>query len=168
MLASQLGIDSFRAGDAGTLALLLNELSQRKLVLIDTPGVQMNERVAEVLLIQAGCGCHAVVPADASTATLAKLISSGIAWNSLLVSKVDESSQPWPLLHFLSNNLVGLSGASDGVRGSDFIQAFPVQQLVALGLVQLQAASPKPADKMTDGFVERRALRQFHLNAVSA
>ena len=168
MLASQLGVDSFRAGDAGTLALLLNELSQRKLVLIDTPGVQMNERVAEVLLIQAGCGCHAVVPADASTATLAKLISSGIAWNSLLVSKVDESSQPWPLLHFLSNNLVGLSGASDGVRGNDFIQAFPVQQLVALGLVQLQAASPKPADKMTDGFVERRALRQFHLNAVSA
>lgn len=168
MLASQLGIDSFRAGDAATLTLLLNELATRKLVLIDTPGVQMAERVAEVLSVHAECGCHAVVPADASSATLAKVIGSGIAWHSLLVSKVDESSQPWPLLHFLSNNLLGLSGASDGVSGADLIQDFPVQKLVALGLSQLQASSPAPAEKAAAGFVERRALRQFHLNVVPA
>ncbi len=168
MLASQLGIDSFRAGDAATLALLLNELSQRKLVLIDTPGVQMNARVAEVLLIHADCGCHAVVPADASSATLAKLIDSGIVWHSLLVSKVDESSQPWPLLHFLSNHLLGLAGASDGVSAVDLIQDFPVQKLVALGLAQLQPTSSQPAEKITSGFVDQRALRQFHLNVVPA
>ena len=174
MLASQLGIDSFRAGDAGTLALLLNELSHRKLVLIDTPGVQMNERVAEVLLIDADCGCHAVVSADASSATLAKLVDSGIVWHSLLVSKVDESTQPWPLLHFLSNNSLGLAGASEGVSVVDLIQDFPVQQLVALGLAQLQAGSPHSTDnvdktdKAASGFVERRALRQFHLNVVPA
>ncbi len=174
MLASQLGIDSFRAADAGTLGLLLNELSQRKLVLIDTPGVQMNERVAEVLLIQADCGCHAVVPADASSATLAKLIDSGIVWHSLLVSKVDESTQPWPLLHFLSNNSLGLAGASEGVSVIDLIQDFPVQQLVALGLAQLQTGSTHPShdadntDQVATGFVERRSLRQFHLNVVPA
>ena len=168
MLASQLGIDSFRAGDVATLRLLLNELAPRKLVLIDTPGVQMNERVAEVLSVHADCGCHAVVPADASSATLAKVIGSGVAWHSLLVSKVDESSQPWPLLHFLSNHLLGLSGASDGVSAVDLIQDFPVQKLVALGLAQLQASSPPPADKAATGFVERRSLRQFHLNVVTA
>ncbi len=168
MLASQLGIDSFRAGDAATLALLLNELSQRKLVLIDTPGVQMKERVAEILVTHADCSCHAVVPADASSATLAKLIDSGIVWHSLLVSKVDESSQPWPLLHFLSNNPLGLAGASDGVSARDLVQDFPVQQLVALGLAQLQPASPPSDDKLANGFVEQRALRQFHQNAVPA
>jgi flagellar biosynthesis GTPase FlhF len=168
MLASQIGIDSFRAGDAATLALLLNELAPRKLVLIDTPGVQMKERVTEVLSVQADCGCHAVVPADASSATLAKVIASGIAWHSLLVSKVDESSQPWPLLHFLSNHALGLSGASNGVSAADLIQDFPVQKLVALGLAQLQASSPAPAEPAATGFVERRALRQFHLNVVPA
>jgi flagellar biosynthesis GTPase FlhF len=168
MLASQAGIDSFRAGDAATLALLLNELAPRKLVLIDTPGVQMRERVAEVLSVHPECGCHAVVPADASSATLAKVIGSGIVWHSLLVSKVDESSQPWPLLHFLSNHSLGLSGASDGVSADDLIRDFPVQQLVALGLAQLQASNPATAQKTDNGFVERRTLRQFHLNVVQA
>ncbi len=168
MLASQIGVDCFRAGDAATLALLLNELSQRKLVLIDTPGVQMNERVAEVLLIDADCGCHAVVPADASSATLAKLIGSGIVWHSLLVSKVDESSQPWPMLHFLSHHSVGLAGASNGVAAKDLIQEFPVQQLVALGLAQLQPTGPLSDDKSSNGFVEQRTLRQFHQNTVPA
>lgn len=168
MLASQAGIDSFRAGDAATLALLLDELAPRKLVLIDTPGVQMRERVAEVLSVHPDCGCHAVVPADASSATLAKVIGSGIVWHSLLVSKVDESSQPWPLLHFLSHHSLGLSGASDGVSADDLIRDFPVQQLVALGLAQLQASSPATAQKTDNGFVERRTLRQFHLNVVQA
>lgn len=168
MLASQLGIDSYRAGDAATLTLLLNELATRKLVLIDTPGVQMAERVAEVLSVAPGCACHAVVPADASSATLAKVIGSGIAWHSLLVSKVDESSQPWPLLHFLSNSMLGLSGASHGVNVADLIQDFPVQQLVALGLAQLQVSTPAPAEKAATGFLAHRSLRQFHLNGVTA
>jgi flagellar biosynthesis GTPase FlhF len=148
--------------------LLLNELASRKLVLIDTPGVQMNERVAEVLSVQPDCGCHAVVPADASSATLAKVIGSGIAWHSLLVSKVDESSQPWPLLHFLSNHLLGLSGASDGVNAVDLIQDFPIQQLVALGLAQLQTNSTPPAENAITGFIERCALPQFHQNVLTA
>jgi hypothetical protein len=86
----------------------------------------------------------------------------------LLVSKVDESSQPWPLLHFLSNHSLGLSGASDGISAVDLIRDFPVQQLVALGLAQLQASIPAAAEKATNGFVERRTLRQFHLNVVQA
>jgi GTP-binding protein len=40
MLASQLGIDAFRAGDAQNLRLLVNELSSRRLVLIDTAGIR--------------------------------------------------------------------------------------------------------------------------------
>ncbi|MEZ7846943.1 MAG: hypothetical protein QMB14_05380 [Polaromonas sp.] len=161
MLASQLGVDSFRAGDAATLELLLNELAPRKLVLIDTPGVQMNARVAEILSVRSDCGCHAVVPADASSATLAKLIASGVFWHSLLVSKVDESSQPWPLLHFLTNHSIGLSGASDGVGSVDLIRDFPVQKLVVLGLAQLQSSIPPLVEKMATGLLEQRGLRPF-------
>jgi len=142
MLASQLGIDCFRAGDAATLTLLLNELSTRRLVLIDTPGVQMKERVAEVLLVQPDCQCHAVMPADASSATLHKVAGANTVWHSVLLSKLDECSQPWPLLNFLSNNSVSLAGASDGAGAGDLVHNFSVRQLVSLGLAQLDAQLP--------------------------
>ena len=59
----------------------------------------------------------AAVAADASTATLRRALrSSGIRWNSLMVSKLDESVQPWPLVEFLCDNFLPLSAASDGVR----------------------------------------------------
>ncbi len=151
MLAAQLGVDCFRASDAATLALLLNELTPRRLVLIDTPGVQMAERLAEVRSVHAAAQFHAVVPADASSATLSRLLLAGAEksgsaahlqhWDSLLVSKLDECTQPWPLLHFLSNNPLVLAGGSDGGSASDLLQASPVQRLVTLGLDQLANAS---------------------------
>jgi flagellar biosynthesis GTPase FlhF len=144
MLSSQLGIDCFRAGDAATLTLLLNELSTRRLVLIDTPGVQMKERVAEVLSVQPDCQCHAVMPADASSATLHKVANANTVWHSVLLSKLDECSQPWPLLNFLSNNSMSLAGASDGAGAGDLVDKFSVGQLVSLGLAQLDTGLAEP------------------------
>jgi len=161
MLSSQLGIDCYRAGDAATLALLLNELNTRRVVLIDTPGVQMKERVAEVLSVQPDCQCHAVVPADASSATLHKLAGANTAWHSVLISKVDECSQPWPLLNFLSNNSMALAGASDGVSAGDLIANFSVRQLVALGLSQLEADAPDAVPDAVAALAEYMAPREL-------
>lgn len=161
MLCAQLGIDCYRAGDAATLALLLNELNTRRVVLIDTPGVQMKERVAEVLVVQPDCHCHAVVPADASSATLHKLAGAHSAWDSVFISKVDECSQPWPLLHFLSNNSIALAGASDGVSPEDLIVNFSVRQLVALGLSQLHADAPDAAAETAAAWAQTLAPREL-------
>ena len=48
LLSAQSGVDCFRATNATTLKLLLEEHGQRKFIIIDTPGVQMIERVAEI------------------------------------------------------------------------------------------------------------------------
>jgi flagellar biosynthesis GTPase FlhF len=48
LLCAQSGVDSFRATNASTLKLLLDEHTDRQLILIDTAGVQMNERLAEI------------------------------------------------------------------------------------------------------------------------
>ncbi len=117
MLSSQMGIDCFRAPDAATLGLLLAELSHRTLILIDTPGVQMIERIGEVLALCPACVCHAIVPADASLVTLNRVLqASKVQWRSLMVSKLDESTQPWALLEFLCYNPleISLAGTGDG------------------------------------------------------
>ena len=74
VLCAQLGVECFRAANPETLSLLLNELSPRRLILIDTPGVQMNERLAEISQICPEAGLHAVVPADSSGVTLSRIM----------------------------------------------------------------------------------------------
>ena len=103
-LCSQAEVDCYRAANADSLHQLMRELSSRQLVLIDTSGVQMPERLAEVLDVQPKCQLHAVLPVDASAVTLNRVIShSGFKWQSIMLTKIDESSAPWPLIQFLSN-----------------------------------------------------------------
>ena len=145
MLAAQLGVDAYRASDAQNLRLLVNELSNRKLVLIDTAGVQMNEQVAQILSQAPNCQAHAVLPADASSATLERVLGQGLPFQSLLLTKVDEASSAWPLLQFLGDNGLAISGASHGARLSDLNPAFPIEQLVDFALAPLIGVTDRPA-----------------------
>ncbi len=143
MLGAQLGIDCFRATDEEALRLLLAELSTRALVLIDTPGVQMADRLAEIGRIAPQAGVHAVVPADASAATLRRvLLDAGIAWHSLMPSKLDEADAAWALVQLLSNNPLQLSCAGHGNRMTDLIHAYASSQLVDQVLAPLAASLP--------------------------
>jgi hypothetical protein len=145
MLAAQLGVDAFRASDAQNLRLLVNELSNRKLVLIDTAGVQMSEQVTQILSQAPTCQAHAVLPADASSATLDRILGQGLPFQSLLLTKVDEASSAWPLLQFLGDNGLAISGASHGARLSDLTPAFPIEQLVDFALAPLIGVTDCPA-----------------------
>lgn len=144
MLCAQMGVDCFRAPDAATLGVLLAELSQRKLVLIDTPGVQMIERLKDIKKIQPQTILHAVLPADASAVSVQRILKqaaqqAGVEWDSLMISKLDESSAPWALLQFMCNesDVPVLSAASGSERLTDLVMGFTPAQLVNLALTQL-------------------------------
>ena len=144
MLCAQLGVDCFRAANPETLNLLLNELSPRRLILIDTPGVQMNERLAEILQVCPEAGLHAVVPADSSGVTLSRImLKSGLNWQSLMISKLDESHSPWPLIQFLiaegAQCVVSAGGSSD--RVADGLKSSGLQKLIHIAMTQL---TPSP------------------------
>ncbi len=144
MLCAQLGVECFRAANPETLNLLLNELSPRRLILIDTPGVQMNERLAEILQVCPEAGLHAVVPADSSGVTLSRImLKSGLNWQSLMISKLDESHSPWPLIQFLiaegAQCVVSAGGGSD--RVADGLKSSGLQKLIHIAMTQL---TPSP------------------------
>lgn len=147
LLCAQTGVDCFRATSVGTLKLLLEENEGRQLILIDTPGVQMNERLADIRAVAKNVEFHAVVPADSSSATIRRVFeNTDNAWSSLMLSKLDESSQPWALLQFLSDRSVTVSVASQGERMTDLVQEVNLTELVdcalqGLGLVK---QSPQP------------------------
>jgi len=138
LLCAQSGVDSFRATNASTLKLLLEEHTQRKLILIDTAGVQMNERLAEIRAFNLNVQCHAVIPADASAANIRRVFDNADnVWASLMLSKLDESTQPWALLQFLTDKALSVSVASHGDRTADLVQDVSLAGLVQCALDNL-------------------------------
>jgi flagellar biosynthesis protein FlhF len=138
LLCAQSGVDSFRATNASTLKLLLDEHTDRKLILIDTAGVQMNERLAEIRAMNLNVQCHAVIPADASAANIRRVFDNADnVWASLMLSKLDESTQPWALLQFLTDKSLSVSVASHGDRTIDLVQDVSLAGLVQCALDNL-------------------------------
>lgn len=139
MLCAQMGVDTFRAKTPEVMRLLLDELSDRALVLIDTPGVQLHENLAELLSICPAAQCHAVLPADASSVTLQRVLAQGqTAWASLMLTKLDESSAPWPLLQHLMNSpqRISLSVGSGSDNLAEGLQAISPAMLADLAVAQ--------------------------------
>jgi flagellar biosynthesis protein FlhF len=138
LLCAQSGVDSFRATNASTLKLLLDEHTDRQFILIDTAGVQMNERLAEIRAMNLNVQCHAVIPADASAANIRRVFdNTDNIWASLMLSKLDESNQPWALLQFLTDKSLSVSVASHGDRTVDLVQDVSLAGLVQCALDNL-------------------------------
>lgn len=145
LLSAQSGVDCFRATNAQTLKLLLEEHAGRQLIVIDTPGVQMNERLADIRQLHMSLQCHAVIPADASAATIRRVFEhADNVWSSLMISKLDESTQPWALLQFLTDTSVAVSVASKGDRTADLVQEVSLSDLVQCALDHLTLPTPEP------------------------
>lgn len=151
MLCSQAGVDCLRATDVETLKMLLAELGQRRLVLIDTPGVQVLEKLEQIKTCSPEIQCHLMMPADASSTTVRKYLSSASSeWHSLMVSRMDEATQPWALLQMLCETPVKLSAGSHSPLATEGCQVVTANEIVALALRGLAVESPLVADEVLD------------------
>ena len=149
LLAEHIGVDAFSVQDAAELPALFERLKGRHLILIDTPGSQTLERVAEVKNAFPQAQAHMVMSADASSATLNRAMRATSArWDSLMVTKLDESIQPWPLVEFLCDNRLPLNAAGDGNQLGDLRRELEIRSLVEMAVAQLartaNAASVEP------------------------
>jgi len=176
MLCAQMGVDCYRAPDVGTLGLLLAELSTRKLVLIDTPGVQMVERMKDIKKLNPQTIMHAVLPADASAVSVQRILKdaaqqAAMEWDSLMISKLDESNAPWALLQFMCNeaDVPVLSAASGSERLTDLVMGYTPSQLVNLAvshlMPQVTAATPNLSSSsmgLTDATAFNARAMTFH------
>ena len=151
MLCAQSGVDCLRATDAETLKMLLSELGNRKLVLIDTPGVEVVTKIDQIRTCAQDLACHLVLPADASGTTVRKyLVDTRINWHSLMVSRMDEATQPWALLQVLCEKSVPLSAASHSPSATESCQILTATELVSLAIRGLGLS----ADETANGPIE--------------
>jgi flagellar biosynthesis protein FlhF len=138
VLAAQTGVECYKASDAQTLKLLLDDLSGRKAIWIDTPGTDFLTHAETLRSAAPGMQLHAVLPVDATVTSVQKVLeTSALSWASLMLSKQDEAAHPWPLIQGLCNNDLGISMVSQGATLGSAPIAFEPGKLVEMALSPL-------------------------------
>ena len=113
LLGAQAGVDTFRANSDDALEQLVAELSSRKLVLIDTSGVDVVSTINMLTDVLHDAKYHLVVSADASEGGISKYVKmNNGAWTSIMLSRLANDIQPWPLINVLLKENIAVSLAA--------------------------------------------------------
>lgn len=135
LLGARLGVETLRANDAATLALLLDDLPADRLLLVDTsapllrgpdahpatqPAADGATPAADAARWPGGRGrsapCwHLVLPADASATLVQRWAPAPPAgWAGLWISRLDAGLEPWSLLQLACEAGLPVMAASQG------------------------------------------------------
>ena len=99
MSCAHVGVEAFKVKDKDFLKNLYQEIESKKLILIDTSGIEMENNLKEINSVLKSASFHLVLPADTSQATFSNFCSKkNFAFDTLFISKFDESVSPWDLL----------------------------------------------------------------------
>lgn len=144
-LGASMGVDCFKARDMAALAALLVELQDRQLVLIDTAGTEHEALALALKTALPKLQMHAVLPADASLGNVRRILQNGgQAWDSLLLSKLDEAEHPWPLIQGLCDRPLPF-GSAGWTHPGAVLDSGLGEHLIDLALKALQPAAQTAA-----------------------
>ena len=138
LIGAQSGVEAFRAMSLDILTQLMAELSTRKLIIIDTSGVDVDAQIAALVGAFPQAQKHLVLAADASEASAKRhLTPNGIKWDSVMLSRLETQIHPWAVINALLNNSVPLSIAAEQPTISDNAIALNGISLAEKALSQL-------------------------------
>ena len=110
ILCSQAGVDTFRAKNNDELKNILEELSDRRLVIIDTSGSDAASSITSLSNLLPEASYHLVLPADSSEGGVRSSISaSQHVWESIIITRLDGDVQPWPIINVLVDQDIPVS-----------------------------------------------------------
>lgn len=134
-LCARAGVDCYRVADSSVLKTLMEELGNRKLILIDTAGIEMTRNLESLCKLLPSAVCHLLLPVDASVTTIRHFLEQpAVLWKSLMLSKLDESANPWPMVQALCNHRVALSYVSESAQPGQMCQPADTAALIELAL----------------------------------
>ena len=115
LIGAESGVVTYRADNFEVLKALVEELGPNKTIIIDTPGVNIEEHLNEIKNLNRGALFHLVVPSDASESSINHAISKfEKSWSSVMISRSDEKVYPWPLISVLTNDRLPISYIGNG------------------------------------------------------
>ena len=141
LLASQAGVDIYRANSLEVLDQLLLELDDRRLILIDTSSIgdtsSFNALIEHLPIAQK----HLVLAADASEGSATSYLSEPLKkWDSVIITKLENRTFPWSVISALVNYKVPLSLVSSSSLASEAALPATGAELIKSSLEQLTSS----------------------------
>ena len=113
LLSAQAGVEVYRANSLDALDQLLIELDDRKLLLIDTAGINTEVTINMLATHLPMAQKHLVIAADVSEGSANKYLQKALGrWDSVMLSRLEQGTFPWPVVNALLNKKVPLSISS--------------------------------------------------------
>ena len=113
LIGTQAGVETFRANNIEMLGQLLSELESRRVIIIDTPGVDLTNNIETLSKLLPQAKKHLVIAADASEASLKRhLLNPDLDWDSVMLSRLETQVYPWPVVSALMSSDMSLSVAA--------------------------------------------------------
>ncbi len=139
VLAAQSGVSCFRANDVATLDILLGELSNHKVIWIDTAGTDFLQQARSLQALGHPVSLHGVLALDATVTNVRKIFEpSTLSWKSVMLTKLDEAAHPWPVLKALCDHATPVTAVGGSHLARVAPMAFDAGALVDLALKGLQ------------------------------
>ena len=110
ILGSQAGVDTFRAKNINELKNILEELSDRRLVIIDTSGSDARDSIKSLSDVISDASYHLVISGDSSEGGVRSSINlREDVWASMIITRLDSDVQPWPIVNVLVDQDIPVS-----------------------------------------------------------
>jgi len=138
LLGLQAGVSIFSARTAEMLMHLVEQLSDRKLIIIDTAGSDVESQLSLLQIALPLAKVHLLLPADASQVLTNQYMNiNSQPWTSVMVSRLEDGVYPWSVANSLMNIDVPLSIASGSNSTLEPAQLISGYALAAHGFKQL-------------------------------
>ena len=125
LIGAKLGLDSFKASSVETLKLILEDISDKKFILIDLPGTRITENIKKMIKLNKTIRFHLTVPTDSSANAIKSLVSPrSFKWTSVFLTRLNSEGTPWHLLETFNKNKLYCSYLCGDVHSTDKIREY--------------------------------------------
>ena len=140
LICSALGIRCFRCADRQMLETIIRELPDDQCILIDTPGLNIDQTYRDIQSVVPDTLMHLLVNAEISRSSCEKLLNHSLGWDSVNIAEMSPQPDTWVLIDALSQQ----SQLHLWVRTTDGDFSQPVELI--------------NADRLLDGAIQRLSL----------
>lgn len=166
LMASQWGVQCYRANSPEMLKTVLREVADFECVLIDTSGVDITRHHAEVSQYAPEALIHLVVATEISRSSTERLFNEGLIWDSVNITKLDESNDAWVLLDALMQHTetqIWLQSASSQLNRP--VKLMNTAKWIAsiIGSVASEITKPQTENRVDDGRQENESVSTLEM-----